>query len=110
LITGGSGFIGSNLALKLIEKGYIVTVLDNITTNHGEYPEKLRHISKHQRKVTFINGTVTSRNDWEKAIKGQQVIVHLAAETGTGQSMYCIERYTEVNIQGTAIMLDASKQ
>jgi dTDP-L-rhamnose 4-epimerase len=33
LITGGSGFIGSNLALKLIEKGYIVTVLDNITTN-----------------------------------------------------------------------------
>jgi dTDP-L-rhamnose 4-epimerase len=49
------------------------------------------------RAPLIINGTVTSRNDWEKAIKGQQVIVHLAAETGTGQSMYCIERYTEVN-------------
>jgi dTDP-L-rhamnose 4-epimerase len=108
LITGGSGFIGSNLALKLIEKGYIVTVLDNLSPQiHGEYPEKTSPLYQSiKEKVTFINGTVTSRNDWEKAIKGQQVIVHLAAETGTGQSMYCIERYTEVNIQGTAIMLD----
>jgi dTDP-L-rhamnose 4-epimerase len=56
--------------------------------------------------VKFIRGTVTSRQDWVNAIEGQNVIVHFAAETGTGQSMYCIEKYTEVNIQGTAIMLD----
>ncbi|VXA96001.1 dTDP-L-rhamnose 4-epimerase [Flavobacterium sp. 9R] len=108
LITGGAGFIGSNLALKLIEKGYKITVLDNLSKQiHGDNPEITSPLFKSiKEKVTFINGTVTSREDWEKAIENQNVIVHLAAETGTGQSMYCIEKYTEVNIQGTAIMLD----
>ncbi|MBF4492898.1 NAD-dependent epimerase/dehydratase family protein [Flavobacterium sp. MR2016-29] len=108
LITGGAGFIGSNLALKLIEKGHKITVLDNLSKQiHGENPEITSPLFKSIKdKVTFINGTVTSREDWTNAIKNQNVIVHFAAETGTGQSMYCIEKYTEVNIQGTAIMLD----
>ncbi|WP_367757306.1 NAD-dependent epimerase/dehydratase family protein [Flavobacterium sp. WC2430] len=108
LITGGAGFIGSNLALALIVKGYRLTVLDNLSPQiHGENPEQTSplYISI-KEKVTFIKGTVTSRSDWEKAIENQDIIVHLAAETGTGQSMYCIEKYVEVNIQGTAIMLD----
>lgn len=108
LITGGAGFIGSNLALKLIEKGHKITVLDNLSKQiHGENPEITSPLFKSIKdKVTFIYGTVTSREDWEKAIKDQNVIVHFAAETGTGQSMYCIEKYTEVNILGTALMLD----
>ena len=108
LITGGAGFIGSNLSLALINKGYIVTVLDNLSTQiHGENPEITSPLYNSIRnKVNFIKGTVTSRNDWEKALKNQDVIIHFAAETGTGQSMYCIEKYTEVNIQGTSIMLD----
>lgn len=108
LITGGAGFIGSNLALKLIEKGYTITVLDNLSTQiHGENPEKTSPLYQSIKdKVNFIKGTVTSRKDWEKAIEGQDAIVHYAAETGTGQSMYCIEKYAEVNMQGTAIMLD----
>ncbi|OOV18365.1 SDR family NAD(P)-dependent oxidoreductase [Flavobacterium sp. LM4] len=108
LITGGAGFIGSNLALKLIEKGYKITVLDNLSLQiHGEDPEEMSFLYKSIKdKVTFIKGTVTSRNDWKKAINEQDIIVHFAAETGTGQSMYCIEKYTEVNMQGTAIMLD----
>lgn len=108
LITGGAGFIGSNLSLSLINKGYKITVLDNLSSQiHGEIPEQTSplYISI-KDKVNFIEGTVTSINDWEKAIFNQDVIVHLAAETGTGQSMYCIEKYTEVNILGTAIMLD----
>lgn len=108
LITGGAGFIGSNLALRLISKGYAVTVLDHLSPQiHGEHPEEtspLYHSIKD--RVQFILGTVTSRKDWEKAIRGQNAIVHLAAQTGTGQSMYCIEEYAEVNMQGTAIMLD----
>lgn len=108
LITGGAGFIGSNLALKLIEKGHKITVLDNLSKQiHGDNPEVTSPLFKSiKEKVNFIEGTVTSREDWVKALEGQNVVVHFAAETGTGQSMYCIEKYTEVNIQGTAIMLD----
>lgn len=108
LITGGAGFIGSNLALKLIEKGYKITVLDNLSKQiHGENPEETSPLFKSIKdQVTFIEGTVTSKEDWKKALENQHIIVHFAAETGTGQSMYCIEKYTEVNIQGTAIMLD----
>lgn len=108
LITGGAGFIGSNLSLQLINKGYSITVLDNLSPQiHGLNPEITSPLYKSIKdKVTFIEGTVTSRSDWEKALQNQNVVVHFAAETGTGQSMYCIEKYTEVNIQGTAIMLD----
>lgn len=104
LITGGAGFIGSNLSLKLIEKGYEVTVLDNLSPQiHGEYSPLYESIKD---KVNFIKGTVLSYDDWKKALDGIDVVVHLAAETGTGQSMYEIEKYTDVNIKGTSIFLD----
>ncbi|MEP6803977.1 MAG: NAD-dependent epimerase/dehydratase family protein [Flavobacterium sp.] len=108
LITGGAGFIGSNLALKLIERGYKITVLDNLSKQiHGEDPQNTSPLFKSiKKKVTFIYGTVTSKEDWIRALENQHVVVHLGAETGTGQSMYCIEKYIEVNVQGTAIMLD----
>lgn len=108
LITGGAGFIGSNVALKLIEKGYNVTVLDNLSKQiHGENPEKTSPLYLSiMDKVRFINGSVTSRTDWMKALEGQDAIIHLAAETGTGQSMYEIEKYVNTNIGGTALMLD----
>lgn len=104
LITGGAGFIGSNLSLKLIEKGYEVTVLDNLSPQiHGEYSTLYESIKD---KVNFIKGTVLSYDDWKKALEEVDVVVHLAAETGTGQSMYEIEKYTDVNIKGTSIFLD----
>ena len=108
LITGGAGFIGSNLALALIEKRHKITVLDNLSPQiHGDLPDETSPLYKSIKdKVKFLEGTVTSREDWSKALKGQDIVVHFAAETGTGQSMYCIEKYTNVNIQGTAIMLD----
>ncbi len=108
LITGGAGFIGSNLALLLIEQGYEVTVLDNLSEQiHGADPEKTSPLyASIKEKVCFIKGTVTSVEDWKKAIGENETIVHLAAETGTGQSMYQISKYVDVNIGGTAIMLD----
>lgn len=108
LITGGAGFIGSGLALYLLQQGYTVTVLDNLSEQiHGTDPEKNSPLYRSIRdKVTFIKGTVTSRTDWEKSIADNEVIIHLAAETGTGQSMYQIQHYTDVNIGGTALMLD----
>lgn len=108
LITGGSGFIGSNLSLALLSKGYQVTILDNLSTQiHGDEPEMTSPLYRSiLNKVKFIQGSVTSRIDLERAIKDQDIIVHLAAETGTGQSMYKIEHYVNVNVGGTALMLD----
>ena len=104
LVTGGAGFIGSNLSLKLISKGYKVTVLDNLSPQIHTTDSPL--YSSIKDKVRFIKGTVLSYDDWKKALVDIDVVVHFAAETGTGQSMYEIEKYTDVNIKGTSIFLD----
>ena len=108
LITGGAGFIGSNIARKLVEQGYNVVVLDNLSPQiHGDDPEKTSPLyCSIKDKVRFIKGSVTSKADWIEALKNVEAVIHLAAETGTGQSMYEIEKYVDVNIGGTAILLD----
>lgn len=108
LVTGGAGFIGSNLVLKLLDKGYYITVLDNLSPQiHGKNPETESSLFKSIKdKVKFIKGSVTDRENWEKALSNQDAIIHLAAETGTGQSMYQVHKYVDVNINGTALMLD----
>lgn len=108
LVTGGAGFIGSNLSLKLLSKGYEVTVLDNLSRQiHGECPEVTSPLySSIKNRVTFIFGSVTSKEDWLKALDGVECVVHLAAETGTGQSMYEIQKYVDTNIGGTSLLLD----
>jgi dTDP-L-rhamnose 4-epimerase len=104
LITGGAGFIGSKLALRLMEKDYNVTILDNLSPQiHKDKASVLENIDSN---IRFIQGDVRNREDWLKGLKGQDAVVHLAAETGTGQSMYEIEKYSAVNIQGTALLLD----
>ncbi|MFZ3017993.1 MAG: NAD-dependent epimerase/dehydratase family protein [Gallionella sp.] len=104
LITGGAGFIGSNLALALIRKGYAVTVLDNLSPQiHGDYSPLFESIKE---KVTFVLGDVRNKADWANALRGQDAVIHLAAETGTGQSMYEAEKYVDVNVRGTAVLLD----
>ena len=104
LITGGAGFIGSNIAKKLHRRGYLVRILDNLSPQiHGAnacFSDEILNIAD------CINGSVTNRNDWIKAIDGVDAIIHLAAETGTGQSMYEIEQYCNVNIGGTALLMD----
>lgn len=108
LITGGAGFIGSHLSLQLLQKGYTVTVLDNLHPQiHGNNPEITSPLYLSvKNKVRFIKGDVVNKDDWHKALENQHIVVHFAAETGTGQSMYEIERYTTVNVTGTAILLD----
>jgi dTDP-L-rhamnose 4-epimerase len=108
LITGGAGFIGSNLALKLLQKGYEVSVLDNLNPQiHGTDPEQTSPLFQSIiGKVKFYKGDVRNQDDWMQCINDNEVIVHFAAETGTGQSMYEIKRYVDVNAGGTALMLD----
>src|SRR5690606_28305994 len=88
-------------------KGYSVTILDNLSEQiHGENPNDSELFNRIIDKANFIKGDVTNKKDWLKALKGQDVVVHLAAETGTGQSMYEIEKYVDVNVRGTGVFLD----
>ena len=106
LITGGAGFIGSNLTQKLVKKGFKVTILDNLSKQiHGKNQNSTLY-SSIKDIATFIKGDVCNKSDWQKALRNQDAVIHLAAETGTGQSMYEISRYNEVNILGTSHLLD----
>jgi dTDP-L-rhamnose 4-epimerase len=104
LITGGAGFIGSRLAKKLFEKGYPVIILDTLAPQiHGEnatFPNSLLAIAE------CIQGDILDKDIWKKIPTDISFVFHLAAETGTGQSMYEISRYVEVNVQGTARLLE----
>lgn len=106
LITGGAGFIGSYLCETLYEKGYSVTVLDNLSPQIHSNGEESYLLKKINGKCRFIKGDVRNKEDWRKALKDADAVVHLAAETGTGQSMYEVERYYSVNVHGTALLLD----
>ncbi|MFM0057446.1 NAD-dependent epimerase/dehydratase family protein [Paraburkholderia phytofirmans] len=108
LITGGAGFIGSSLARKLCADNAEVTVLDNLSPQiHGENPSVTSAIfASLPESVHFVKGSVTDRAVLERVMQGQDAIVHLAAETGTGQSMYEVDRYVDVNVHGTALILD----
>ena len=106
LITGGAGFIGSNLTQKLVKKGFKVTILDNLSKQiHGKNQNSTLY-SSIKDIATFIKGDVCNKSDWQKALRNQDAVIHLAAETGTGQSMYEIDRYNEVNLGGTSKLLD----
>lgn len=104
LITGGCGFIGSALAKSLALSNYQVTVIDNLSAQvHGERPN-LSWLNNHQ--VSFINGDICDKEQMTELLSCHDIIIHLAAETGTAQSMYEIEHYSQVNITGTAILAD----
>jgi dTDP-L-rhamnose 4-epimerase len=107
LITGGAGFIGSRLSISLMTKGYEIVVLDNLSKQiHGENPNNSELFLSIKDKVQFIKGDVRSIDDWKKALEGCDAVVHLAAETGTGQSMYEVSKYVDVNINATSLFLD----
>lgn len=107
LITGGAGFIGSTLALSLVADGHRVRVIDSLAPQiHGADPWASPLFRSIQGKVEFFHGDVTNRDDLLKVLAGIDTVVHLAAETGTGQSMYAIRHYADVNIGGTTLLLD----
>jgi dTDP-L-rhamnose 4-epimerase len=108
LITGGAGFIGSNLSLKLIENGFNVRILDTLSEQiHGiDAMNESFLYSQIKDKCEFIRGSVLDINLVKHCIEDIDVIIHLAAETGTGQSMYEVSNYVATNSLGTANLLD----
>jgi dTDP-L-rhamnose 4-epimerase len=100
LITGGAGFIGSRLARTLLEKGHTLTILENFNPQiHGSDSNLPADLSA---QVQLIRGDVRDLSMWKSILPTHQCVVHLAAETGTGQSMYEVARYEQVNLAGTA--------
>jgi dTDP-L-rhamnose 4-epimerase len=107
LITGGLGFIGLALARKLIRRGMTVRLLDNLSPQiHGVVPQPELGSLLEEQQVEVVRGDVCQRQDWVSALNDVTSVVHLAAETGTGQSMYRIGDYTSTNVLGTALLLD----
>ena len=103
LITGGAGFIGRFVSAELLHRGHQVRVLDSLVEQvHGRTgtPTDL------DREVEFIRGDVRDGDAVERAIRGVDGVIHLAAEVGVGQSMYAVERYTDVNDVGTAVLFE----
>jgi dTDP-L-rhamnose 4-epimerase len=104
LITGGAGFIGSRLARRLARDGHRVTVLDNLHPQvHGPAGEP-----PDLPGCEFIRADVRDAEAVARAAAGAEIVYHLAAETGVGQSQYEIGRYVSVNTYGTAVALEAS--
>ena len=104
LVTGGAGFIGSHLVKRLLLEGCSVAVLDNFSSQvHGGHQELPSDMAGH---VEVFRGDVRDPSLVSRAAANRDVVVHLAAETGTGQSMYEVSRYQDVNIGGTAVLLD----
>ncbi|WP_431236973.1 NAD-dependent epimerase/dehydratase family protein [Mycolicibacterium aichiense] len=105
LITGGAGFIGSALARRLVAAGYDVSVMDVLHPQvHGENAEVDLPSS-----VRLFTGDVTHAPDMDAVLRlcRPAQIVHLAAETGTAQSLFEATRHGSVNVVGTTQLLDA---
>lgn len=103
LLTGGAGFIGQRLSRALLCQGARVRMLDSFSPQIHATETLPADLEGH---VELIRSDVRDRDAMRRALTGMDAVVHLAAETGTGQSMYEIDRYFSVNVQGTATMLD----
>ena len=101
LVTGGAGFIGSNIVKRLLEQGEQPVVLDNLSSGYKEnlLPE-----------VKFINGDVRDRETVEKAMTGCSVVLHLAASVGNKRSIDDPLTDSGVNLIGTLNVLEAARK
>src|SRR5579872_452266 len=101
LVTGGAGFVGSHLVDALLTAGHNVRVFDNLTPQvHGTgVPDYF------SRESEFVSGDMRNADAVRRALDGMEIVFHLAAAVGVGQSMYEIAHYMGVNTQGTAVLL-----
>lgn len=103
VILGGLGFIGLELCRRLVGQGHEVVAIDNLSPQiHGEMPATV--VPEGTRAVRLDVRELAERPD---LFEGTNAVFHLAAETGTGQSMYRIAHYVSVNELGTAALLEA---
>lgn len=105
LVSGGAGFIGSNLVDRLLEQNNEVVCLDNFST--GKYENIARALKDHS--FTLIEGDIRNAADCQKAVKGCQLVLHQAALGSVPRSVADPATSTDVNIGGFVKMLFAAK-
>ena len=105
LVTGGAGFIGSNFVVKSLNDRpeLEVTVLDSLT-----YAGNLGNLTEVEDSITFIHGDVRDTATVEKAVQGQHLIVHFAAESHNDNSLKNPGLFVETNVVGTANLITAA--
>ena len=105
IVTGGSGFIGSNLVNYLIKKRYFVINLDKLTYASNKYDNKIRN----KRNYKLIRIDINNKNKLFKIIKRYKpsVIFNLAAETHVDRSIDRPENFIKTNINGTFNLLES---
>jgi len=102
LVTGGGGFIGSHLVRSLLASGESVAVYDSFDPQvHGKKVRPPR-----APRLRTVVGDIRNRALLAKEVRRADAIVHLAAAVGVGQSQYQIHHYVDVNVTGTATLLD----
>ena len=104
LVTGGAGFIGSNLTEGLLARGFKVRVLDNLSTG------KLENLEAVRSQIDFLQGDLRSDSDLKKAVRGVSYVFHLGAIANVPQSVDQPLMTHEVNVTGTFRLLQASRE
>jgi dTDP-L-rhamnose 4-epimerase len=105
LVTGGAGFVGSHLVDALLARGDRVRILDNLDSQvHGPDRRKPAWVPA---DAEFIQGDMRSADDVRRSVRDIDIVYHLAAAVGVGQSMYQVADYTAVNTLGTAHLLQS---
>jgi dTDP-L-rhamnose 4-epimerase len=104
LITGGAGFVGSHLADALAQAGHAVTLFDNLEPQvHGQGTTRPAYLDPAHR---LVHGDIRDAAALAPLVREAEVVFHLAAMVGVGQSMYQVRRYTDVNVMGMATLLE----
>lgn len=100
LVTGGAGYIGATAVAMLLDAGYEVTVLDDLSTGHEDsVPEQAK----------FIKGSLLSDSDLDRALDGCDAVMHFAAKSLVGESVEKPELYQQVNVGGSKALFEKMK-
>jgi nucleoside-diphosphate-sugar epimerase len=101
LVTGGAGFIGSNVAALFLEKGFKVSVVDNLSTGYRKNIDSLN--------VVFFQGDIRDHELMREACNGVKVVVHMAASVGRQKSLENPQEDSDVNLIGTTTVLEEAR-
>lgn len=102
LVTGGAGFIGSHVVDRLLEEGYEVTAVDNLSEGRLE---NVAHLKGHE-KFRFVNGDLREEKAMKKLVKGNEVVFHMAAHANIRKSLVDHRADLEHNLVGTINLLE----